>query len=77
MIVSTEYSGNINKVEKYIEKLGIDHTSYIIIVKDGTWTLDVFGQTNGRRIEAYAPKWLYWCRDFVNSRIIYHYYKKN
>lgn len=74
MIVSTEYSGNIEKVKKYIKKLGIDDTSYVIIVKDGTWTLDVFGQASGRKIEAYAPKWLFWCRDFVNSRIIYHEY---
>jgi hypothetical protein len=74
MIISTKYSGNINKVKNYIEKLNIDHTSYIIIIEDGTWTLNVFGKALGRKIEASAPRWLFWCRDFANSRIIYHEY---
>jgi len=74
MIITTQYSGNEDKIKKYIKKLNIDHTSYVIIVEDGSWTLNVFGKASGRKIEVFAPKWLFWCRDFVNSRIIYHEY---
>ena len=82
MINTSQYSGNRGKIIRIlIDRLGVAGYNRLakldIIVKDGAWTLNVFGwhYPADRRIEAYAPAWIPHClRDRANALIIIHEY---
>jgi len=76
MIKSKDYSGSISKIEDYLKKWNINHDAIYTLVSDGSWSFGPFGfaKREERYIRSYAPKWLFWCIDWANAKIIYHEY---
>ena len=81
------YPGSRDKIVDYLLSFGVPYSviidpEIIINVEPGGWSLDCFGyaehityhdaRTDVWKVSAFAPKWAWFIRDWVNSKIVLH-----
>ncbi len=74
VIVKDGFHCNIPKIESYLKEYKINHDSIVITISDGGWTLDVFGNTDGKnKINVFLPSWIpNRTKELAISKIITH-----